>query len=276
MKNNSVLFVSDLDGTLMNDNQIISKFTCDTINFIVNTGVNFAFATARSDYSAFPIIKNITTNVPTIVYNGVFIKNKSDGTYLSKTFFSNNDIFFIYDLLTKNNVYPFVYTKNEKEEKFYYYENKISEEQKDFLNTKVGDSRKSPLFDNENIVFENIFYFTCIDKKERLEPMYLLLKDIYTCYFQKDIYSGDWWLEIAPKGTSKAEAVKKLADILECSKIVCFGDGINDISMFEIADECYAVENADLSLKKYANEIILSNNDDGVAKWLLKNIDNYK
>lgn len=276
MKKYDTLFVSDLDGTLMNDNQIISEFTCNTINSIVKNGVNFAFATARSDYSAFPIIKNITTNVPTIVYNGVFVKNKADATYLSKTFFSEKDVRFIYEMLTANGVYPFVYTKNDSEEKFYYYENKISCEQKDFLNTKVGDSRKCPLSNEESIVFENIFYFTCIDKKERLEHLYFLLKDRYTCYFQKDIYSGDYWLEIAPDGTSKAEAVKKLAEILHCSKIVCFGDGINDISMFKIADECYAVENADISLKQFANKIIESNNSDGVARWLLKNIENYQ
>jgi hydroxymethylpyrimidine pyrophosphatase-like HAD family hydrolase len=40
--------------------------------------------------------------------------------------------------------------------------------------------------------------------------------------------------------------------------------------MFEIADECYAVENADPRLKSIATAIIEGNNDDGVAKWLSK------
>ena len=41
--------------------------------------------------------------------------------------------------------------------------------------------------------------------------------------------------------------------------------------MFQIADECYAMENAMDELKEIATGIIGSNNDDGVAKWLLQN-----
>lgn len=59
--------------------------------------------------------------------------------------------------------------------------------------------------------------------------------------------------------------------MLDCEKLVVFGDGKNDIAMFEIADEAYAVENAVEELKKNATGIIVSNEDDGVAKWLRKN-----
>ena len=41
--------------------------------------------------------------------------------------------------------------------------------------------------------------------------------------------------------------------------------------MFEISDECYAVENAVEELKKISTGIIGSNEDDGVAKWLKEN-----
>ena len=52
---------------------------------------------------------------------------------------------------------------------------------------------------------------------------------------------------------------------------MCFGDGKNDISMFRAADECYAVANAVEELKEIATGVILSNNEDGVAKWLEEN-----
>ena len=50
---------------------------------------------------------------------------------------------------------------------------------------------------------------------------------------------------------------------------MAFGDGKNDIDMFELADESYAVENAAPQLKAVATGIIGGNNEDGVAKWLL-------
>ena len=53
-------------------------------------------------------------------------------------------------------------------------------------------------------------------------------------------------------------------------KIVVFGDSVNDIPMFKIADEAYAVENALSELKTFATEIIDSNEKDGVAEFLKK------
>ena len=65
--------------------------------------------------------------------------------------------------------------------------------------------------------------------------------------------------------------VKWLKEIISCDKVICFGDAINDISMFAIADEAYAVADANLQLKQISTGIIGSNNDDGVALWLLEN-----
>ena len=57
----------------------------------------------------------------------------------------------------------------------------------------------------------------------------------------------------------------------ECDKVVVFGDGKNDVDMFALADEAYAVENAVSELKGLATAVIDSNNNDGVAKWLKNN-----
>ena len=40
--------------------------------------------------------------------------------------------------------------------------------------------------------------------------------------------------------------------------------------MFDVSDECYAVENADPELKRRATAVIESNDNDGVARWLLE------
>ena len=71
-----------------------------------------------------------------------------------------------------------------------------------------------------------------------------------------------------PLAASKSNAIKQLQGLLKCEKLIVFGDGKNDIDMFELADESYAVQNAHEDLKKYATAIISSNDEDGVAKWL--------
>ena len=55
---------------------------------------------------------------------------------------------------------------------------------------------------------------------------------------------------------------------LGCDRLVVFGDQKNDIDMFKAADACYAVSNAVDELKALATDLIQSNNEDGVARWL--------
>jgi len=63
-----------------------------------------------------------------------------------------------------------------------------------------------------------------------------------------------------------------LKKLWNCDRVVSFGDAVNDIPMFEISDECYAVENAVDELKAIATGVIESNEEDGVAKWLKANV----
>ena len=62
----------------------------------------------------------------------------------------------------------------------------------------------------------------------------------------------------------------KLKEMWDCTRVVSFGDAVNDLPMVEISDEAYAVANAVDELKAVATGIIESNEDDGVAKWLLR------
>ena len=77
-------------------------------------------------------------------------------------------------------------------------------------------------------------------------------------------------VEVYLKKNTKGSAILKAIDFLDIKieNTYAFGDGKNDIDMFQMADERYAVANAHDDLKEYATEIILSNDEDGVARWL--------
>ena len=76
-----------------------------------------------------------------------------------------------------------------------------------------------------------------------------------------------------PTAASKSNAIRQLKGLLGCDKLVVFGDGKNDIDMFELADESYAVENAVPELKEVATGVIGCNDEDGVAHWLLEHVE---
>ena len=170
------------------------------------------------------------------------------------------------------NISPIVYSYIDGKEQFSFRPERITPAMTQYVHSRKNDFRKNPLNADEKLFQGNVFYFTCIGKEEDLLPAYKKLAGSYNCLYSKDIYDSQQWLEIMPKQVSKANAALQLKKHLLCEKIISFGDGINDISMFEISDECYAVENAMAELKQIATAVIPGNNEDGVAKWLAQNV----
>ena len=265
-----VLYVSDLDGTLLRSDARTSEYTNQVINELTAKGMLFSYATARSYLTATKATKGLNARIPIITYNGAVILQNNTLEILAKNTFCPEEKEEILNELLCHGIYPIVYAYRLGEEKFSYLVKKSNRATSEFLLTRKGDIRDNPVeFDNE-LGFGDAFYFTCIDRYDKLEPIYIRFKEKYHCIFQKDIYSGEQWLEIVPKTVSKANAVLQLKEYLGAEYIVAFGDGKNDIDMFEIADESYAVENAVDELKAIATGIIENNDSDGVAKWLCR------
>lgn len=262
------LYVSDLDGTLLNDQQKISSCTNEIIEQCVDKGMLFSYATARSYYSAKPVTEGLKAKIPLILYNGTFVIDNVTHEIMISHYFSGKDIKEISSFFKQYEFYPIVYAFINGQEKFSYDINKATKEELDFVETR-HDERKNPLFHDHELYMGDVFYISCIGPKSIMNTFYQHFKDQFHCLFSQDIYSHDWWLEILPKDVSKANAVLQLKEYLGCDKVVVFGDGLNDMSMFRIADESYAVENACPELKAIATGVIGHHNDDAVAKWLM-------
>lgn len=264
------LYVSDLDGTLLRSNEITSEYTNDVINSLTEKGMIFSYATARSLITAKKVTRGICAHIPLIVYNGAFIIDNATEEILAANYF-DRAVLEILDELFQNKIYPIVYAYIEGREKFSFVPEKCTRGMAAFLDSRKGDIRTNAVSAPEALKEGDIFYITCIDEPEKLEPLYEKYRDFYHCVYQKDIYTKEQWLEIMPRAATKANAITQLKEMLGCDRLIVFGDGKNDIDMFEIADECYAVKNAHYELKKKATAIIGSNDEDGVAGWLEHN-----
>lgn len=269
------LHVTDLDGTLLNSNSSISEYSKNIINGLVEKGMLFTYATARSLTSASVVAKGLSTEIPIIAYNGAFIVEPSDGKILSSNFITEEQKEFLKETFQKNNVSPLVYAYVDGVEKVTWRTATENEGIRHYLNVRKGDKRFNPLTEEEadRLYLGDSFYYTCIGEKEELQPVYEALKDneAFNVLFHQEIYRTEYWCEILPKKATKANAIAELKKLWGCDRVVSFGDAENDIPMFEISDECYAVENAVEELKKIATGIIGSNEEDGVAKWLKEN-----
>lgn len=261
------LYVTDLDGTLLRSDERTSDLTNEIINDLVARGLIFSYATARSYQTSHKVTKGLNARIPLIVYNGTMVIDNQSGDFLIKNFF-DADVTDVLEDLIRHGIFPIVYAFIDGIEKFSYIPEKSSVGMKLFIDSRENDKRDHPVVSEKDLSAGEIFYITCIDSADKLEPFYHKYADTYHCVFQEDIYTKYQWLEIMPKAASKANAIQQLKDLLGCRKVVVFGDGSNDIDMFELADEAYAVSNAVEELKQIATKVIGSNNEDAVAKWL--------
>ena len=79
--------------------------------------------------------------------------------------------------------------------------------------------------------------------------------------------SEPFFLEVLPRGIDKAQSLERLLSHIGLSReqMIACGDGYNDLTMIQYAGLGVAMENAVLPVRKAADFITYSNNDDGVA-----------
>lgn len=267
---NKTLFVTDLDGTLMRDDKTISETSVMILNRLIREGIYITYATARTIRSSSKITERIEFNIPVITRNGTVLANPKTKENIEIAVFTYKEISIIRDCVNRHKIPGFITSYiNGKETKSYLKE-RINKGFEDYLAQHENDKRLMPVLNENELYNGDVCYFTFIAEKEELEPMYdeLCQSESWNCIFQKDKYRDEYWLEICPKDASKATAIMKLKERYNCDRVVVFGDSLNDMSMFEITDEAYAVENAMEELKNKATAVIKSNNDDGVAMYL--------
>ncbi len=265
------LFITDLDGTLLRKDMSLSEYTVKTLNQLIEKGYNISVATARSLSSAKAILEPLNLNLPIVLNNGGFIYDPVTNKNLVSNYMSREVTKDIIEKSLEKGLNPFVHLEDDSINQLYYL-GLFNDGEKDYYDSrmKAKDKRfkkvKSYDFENKEII--TIFY---IGKEEILTKMYDYLKENFTnlqYHLFLDVYSNYYWLEINHINATKKNGINFLRSHLKVDKITCFGDNLNDLSMFEACEETYAVENAHVKLKARAKGIIDSNENDGVAKFI--------
>ena len=266
------LYVSDLDGTLLRPDGRVSAYSLGVLNRLIEAGVLFTYATARSLSSASVVTEGLRMRVPVIVYNGAHIVDARTGERLASETFSGEARAYVQGQLRAHGVSPIVYAFVDGRESVSWDAEQVNAGKRFYLDSRQGDRRLRRLEGADGLFDGEVFYYTCIGTQAELRPLYgALAGDArYTCTLQQELYRPEYWLEIMPRRATKADALAKLRALLHCDRAVVFGDAVNDMPLFRAADACYAVKNATDALKRMATGIIDGNSGDGVARWLAR------
>ena len=269
---NSTLFVSDLDGTLMRNDERLSDYTILTVNELVGRGLAFTYATARSIESARTITGQLRLSLPVVTRNGCVLADNSTGRHLEKAVFTEDETNLLRTLLPELPRCGFVSCFLGDEMIKTFVPSEHTPGLRKYLEKNRSDPRLRRVPAMDDMFCGTPGYITMIDDREKIAPIYEKVRKYayWESLFQKDTYWDEYWLEICPQNRTKAKTVLQLKQQYGFRKLVVFGDSVNDLSMFKAADEAYAVSNALDELKAAATAVIGSNEEDAVAAFLLR------
>ena len=310
-----MLYVSDLDGTLLNSDALLNKDVPERLNRLIDKGLCFTVATARTYATVNSIVKDVHLTYPMILMNGVMIYDPVSKSCINAEIIERDSVEYILKGRKKFGVTGFAYAlspeiseetleseiasnleKNLKSDvtsnlkknsstgeenriqksgrKMATYYEKIATEHMEKFYVERRDVYHKPFSKVEkleDILGEDIIYFSICYEEEVLRPFYEYLKkdEKLNLNFYKDVYgNGLWYLEISHKNASKYHGVQKLRAMLQPDAITGMGDNLNDIPLFEACDRCCAVGNAHKEVKERADYVLDTNLNAGVVKFL--------
>jgi len=267
------LYISDLDGTLLNSNAELSDYTTDKLNALIADGLHFTVATARASQSTQKVLANLNLRLPIILMNGALIYNLEQQCYAKINTLSPEAALAIINILRQFDTTAFMYECNDGEF-ITYHEASKSQIMRDFIAERIASyQRRFRHIENfSNASYKHIIYFTLLDTHERLLPIYNALQVLsgLNCVLYHDTYrKGFWFLEIFSVDASKQTAADYLRETFGFERLIGFGDNLNDLPLFAACDVKVSVENAVAEVRAASDFVCDKNDRDGVVKWLL-------
>ena len=240
------MIVVDLDGTLLRNDKTMSKYTINALNQCREKGILLAFATARGG----------DAQVPVELFDG-FIR-------------TNGAVAFAYDKKVYEAPIPIkcarrILTAAENADIQIVAEASGKHYAKFDLKAVVP-WLSSEIIDFEAVDFEPHKIYAISATKEQLKVLQDSLSDKLYMYI-----SNDGVPMIMNKNAMKSKAVEALAMHwnIKPAEIIAFGDDANDIEMLEYCGVGVAMGNAIDEVKAVADFVCDTNENDGLAKWLV-------
>lgn len=263
---NHKLIAIDLDGTLVRSDQSISQRTIDTLIHVQEMGVKLAIASGRPTYGTAHVADTLR-----LQDFGGYVMSYNGGE--------------IYDWQTKQRLHAQTLDK-----KLIPYLYSYAQTQGLPIMTYIGKEVVSEEEDNRYIQYSSMRNRMSIKKVDNFVKA-VQEEEIVKCIIVGDpdvlppleaelqstlkgragaFRSEPFFLEIVPQGIDKGKGLSILLNKLGMKRedLLAFGDGYNDIPMLQFAGTGVAMGNAAEEIKKAADEVAPSNNDDGIAIYL--------
>lgn len=259
------LIASDMDGTLLSDKHMITPLAKSAIAAARERGIGFCLCSGRTPASIRPYSDELGGDTPYIAGNGTSIIDAKTHKAIWSHMLSAQLAREVLKLTEDMGVYAHTYT----EDNFIY-----PRECKESADYKASSGLSGICAGAlSGIIDFDVPKVICVcEPKKALE-----VRDKMLERFSESVdctLSQPYFAEVMPKGASKGEALKRLCGMLNIPmrSVMAFGDGQNDVSMLRECGISVAPDDAQSYAKDTADYICGRHGDDGVAKFIIKNI----
>ena len=276
--NKPTLYVSDLDGTLLNSHTLVSEKTANLLNqLIAEKQLLFTVATARTPATVSKLMSEVHTNLPYIVMAGAALWDNERKEYSEKQAIDNAIVDQLLHSYEPYDIQPFVYRIHGNCINAHH-SPKLTTGERTFIEQRLQSPLKR-LITSGVSQKDQMDVAVLIYSMGKFNTLRAIADDIeqqgiactIMCYH--DIFDYDLgYLEIYAANTTKAAAIEHLAAEIGAGRIVVFGDNLNDNPMKKMSDWSVAVGNAFDEVKACADEVIGMNNEDAVARWITEDL----
>jgi len=269
------LYVSDMDGTLLGDDSRLSRGTIDTLNRIIGElGGLFTVATARTPATVVPLMQEVHATLPFIVIDGSAMWNPVTSCYEHTRGIAPETVYAVAEVFDRHGARPFIYRRHGDSMLHAHHYGPMSAQEERFVASRQQLPLKRFFIDDRGYLHseDEALLIFAISKyavlKEIAEDLRATVPTCAVIVYHDNFDPSEGYLEILTAGTSKAGAIRKLAQQVGAERVVVFGDNRNDIAMMQVADHSIAVGNAFAEVQAAANEVIGPNTADSVARWI--------
>jgi 5-amino-6-(5-phospho-D-ribitylamino)uracil phosphatase len=265
------LIVFDLDGTLLNRRSEISDYTRETLRRLADQGVAYTVATGRTLHASREILQGQGFHLPHIYKNGVMIWQPGQSLYSYTCVLTQQEIQHVLEAVLAHRLSPFIFTLEPGNRHAIYHPPLSNEIEIKLAEAFRGRDGVAVLPLSELPAAAEITNVSAMGEPQSIDAVASLIEGEPNLVAYTGVaMEGNTlkWMDIHHSEASKGDAVSILKEELGVDRVLCFGDSDNDLSLFQMADECYAPDNAKDEVKSAATEVIGHHDEDGIARFL--------
>jgi Cof subfamily protein (haloacid dehalogenase superfamily) len=258
------LIALDLDGTLLKDDKTISIKTKEVLKKAKEEGHIVMIATGRPYRSSEMYYRELELDTPIVNFNGAFMHHPSDPNW--GYYHEPLDIKVAKDIIEACRSFHFLNIIAEviDDVYFHYHDEKL-------LDIFSFGNPKITTGDLANFLNDSPTSMLIHTEDDQLKLIREHLSAVHAEVIEQRSWAAPWnVIEIIKVGLNKAVGLKKASDYfgIPPERIIAFGDEDNDLEMLEYAGHGIAMGNAINEVKNIANEVTLSNEEDGIGIYL--------